>query len=76
MCRVITRHITERRKMCYRDKKISYLEEVCKSKGLVIRDDNRAVAQFGREELEAGWKAWSEFGRADLQMRIYRLSLF
>ena len=67
----VTRRAVERcLQMCYWDKEISYLEEVCKSKGLVIRDDNRAVAQFGREELEADWKAWNKFGRADLQMRI------
>lgn len=67
----ITRKAVERcLQMCYWNKSMSYLEEVCKEKGIVIREDNRPVVQFGREELESDWKAWNEYGRADLQMRI------
>ena len=49
---------------------MAYLEEVCAGKGLVVREDNEPVARFDKEELEADWKAWNEYGRADLQMRI------
>ena len=67
----ITRKAVERcLQMCYWNKSMSYLEEVCKEKGIVIREDNRPVAQFGRESLESDWKAWNEYGRTDLQMRI------
>lgn len=69
--REVTRWAVERcLQMCYWDKEMNYLEEVCKEKGIVIREDNRPVAQFGREELESDWKAWNEYGRADLGMRI------
>lgn len=68
---VVTRKALERcLQMCYWGKDIIYLEKVCKEKGLVVREDNELVAQFSKEELEADWKAWNEFGRADLQMRI------
>lgn len=67
----VTRRAVERcLQMCYRDKDVSFLEGVCKEKGLVIREDNRLVAQFSKEELETDWKAWNEYGRADLQARI------
>lgn len=67
----VTRRAVERcSQMCYWDKNMKYLEEVCKEKGIVIREDNRPVAQFSREELESDWKAWNEYGRTDLQMRI------
>lgn len=67
----VTRRAVERcLQMCYRDKEMNYLEEVCKEKGIVIREDNRLVAQFDREELESDWKVWNEYGRSDLQMRI------
>ena len=67
----VTRKALERcLQMCYWNKDMSYLEEVCKEKGLVIREDNRPVALFCKEELEADWKAWNEYGRADLQARI------
>lgn len=67
----VTRKALERcLQMCYWNKDMSYLEEVCKDKGLVIREDNRPVALFCKEELEADWKAWNEYGRADLQARI------
>lgn len=67
----VTRQALERcLQMCYRNKCMSYLEEVCKEKGLAIREDNKSVAQFSTEELESDWKSWNEYGRADLQMRI------
>lgn len=67
----VTRRALERcLLMCYRDKDMAYLEEVCAGKGLVVREDNEPVARFDKEELEADWKAWNEYGRADLQMRI------
>lgn len=70
-CNEVTRKAMERcLQMCYWDKDMSFLEEVCTKKGLVVRGDNRPVAQFSKEELEADWKAWNEYGRADLQMRI------
>ena len=67
----VTRKALERcLQMCYWNKDMSYLEEVCKEKGLVVREDNRPVAQFGKEELESDWKPWNEYGRADLRMRV------
>ena len=67
----VTRRALERcLQMCYRDTNMAYLEEVCAGKGMVVREDNEPVARFGKEELEADWKAWNEYGRADLQMRI------
>lgn len=49
---------------------MSYLEKVCKEKGLAITEDNKSVAQFSTEELESDWKSWNEYGRANLQSRI------
>lgn len=67
----VTRRALERcLLMCYWDKDMSFLEEVCKDKGLIIREDNKSVAQFSKEELEMDWKTWNEYGRADLQARI------
>ena len=67
----VTRKALERcLQMCYWDKDMLYLEEVCARKGLVVREDNEPVARFNKEELEADWNAWNEFGRTDLQMRI------
>ena len=67
----VTRNAMERcSQMCYREKDMAFLEEVCAGKGLVVREDNEPVARFDKVELEADWKAWNEYGRADLQMRI------
>lgn len=67
----VTRRALERcLQMCYRDKDMAYLEDVCAAKGLDIRDDNKPMAEFSQEELELDWKAWNEFGRADLESRI------
>lgn len=67
----VTRRALERcMQMCYRDRDIAYLENVCEAKGVNIREDNRPVAEFSQEELETDWKAWDEFGRADLESRI------
>lgn len=67
----VTRRAMERcLQMCYGDKSMSFLEDICAVKGLAVREDNRPVAQFSKEKLEADWKAWNEYGRSDLQMRI------
>lgn len=54
----------------YSDKEPAFLDRVCMAKGLTIREDNKLVAQFSNEELEADWRAWNEYGRADIQSRI------
>ena len=54
----------------YPDKEPAFLDKVCEAKGLTIREDNALVAQFSNEELEADWKSWNEYGRADIQLRI------
>lgn len=59
----------------YSDKDPAFLDGVCAAKGLTIREDNTLVAQFGKEELEADWKAWNEYGRADIQSRILPIFL-
>lgn len=38
--------------------------------GVKIREDNSPIVQYPQEELDAEWKAWNEFGRADLESRI------
>ena len=47
-----------------------YLENVCAAKKVVIREDNRPVAEFSQEELAKDWDEWNKFGRADLESRI------
>lgn len=54
----------------FSDKEPKFLDDVCKAKGLVIREYNEPVARFTEEELAADWKAWNEYGRTDLQSRI------
>lgn len=54
----------------YQDKGAAFLDRVCASKGLAIREDNRPVAQFSKEELEKDWKEWNEYGRDEIQSRI------
>ena len=67
----VTRRALERcLQMCYWDKDMSYLEEVCAVKGLVIREDNRLVAQFSQEELLKDRKEWNEWGKTELMSRI------
>ena len=67
----MTRRALERCiQMCYRDKDMIYLENVCAAKGVTIREDNRPVAEFGQEELAKDWEEWNIFGRADLGSRI------
>ena len=67
----VTRRALERCiQMCYRDKDMIYLENVCAAKGVTIREDNRPVAEFGQEGLTKDWEEWNKFGRADLESRI------
>lgn len=67
----VTRRALERCiQMCYRDKDMTYLENVSEAKGLTIREDNRLVAEFSQDELAKDWEAWNKFGRADLESRI------
>lgn len=56
--------------MCYRDKDITYLENVCAAKEVAIREEYRPIAEFGQDELAKDWKNWNELGRADLESRI------
>lgn len=69
--RAITRHAHY---LCwanfYSDKEPAFLDRVCEAKGLTIKEDNIPEVQFDKEELEADWKAWNEFGRADINARI------
>ena len=67
----VTRRALERCiQMCYRDKDMIYLENVCAAKGVTIREDNRLVAEFSKDELAKDWEEWNKFGRADLESRI------
>ena len=67
----VTRRALERCiQMCYRDKDMTYLENVCAAKEVTIREDNRPVAEFSQEELVKDWEEWNKFGRADLGSRI------
>ena len=67
----VTRRALERCiQMCYRDKDMTYLENVCAAKEVTIREDNRPVAEFSQEELVKDWEEWNKFGRADLKSRI------
>lgn len=67
----VTRRALERCiQMCYRDKDMTYLENVCAAKGVTIREDNRLVAEFSKDELAKDWEEWNKFGRADLESRI------
>lgn len=54
----------------YSDKEPAFLDSVFALKGLTIREDNTQVARFSKEELEADWKAWNEYGREDIISRI------
>ena len=47
-----------------------YLENVCAARGVTIREDNRLVAEFSKDELAKDWEEWNKFGRADLESRI------
>ena len=60
----------------YSDREPSFLDDVCAAKGLRIREDNELVAQFSNEELAADWKAWNEYGRADIESRILPVRVF
>ena len=67
----VTRRALERCiQMCYRDKDMTYLENVCSTKGVNVREDNSPVAEFNQEELAKDWEEWNKFGRADLESRI------
>lgn len=71
----VTRRALERCiQMCYWDKDMTYLEEVCAAKEVTIREDNRPVAEFSQEELVKDWEEWNKFGRADLGSRILPIS--
>ena len=71
----MTRRALERCiQMCYWDKDMTYLEEVCAAKEVTIREDNRPVAEFSQEELVKDWEEWNKFGRADLGSRILPIS--
>lgn len=48
----------------------AFLDAVCMQNGVKIREDNSPIVQYPQEELDAEWKAWNEFGRADLESRI------
>jgi hypothetical protein len=54
----------------YSDKEPSFLDDICAAKGWAIREQNGPIVQFSREEIEADWKAWNEYGREDLRSRI------
>ena len=54
----------------YADREPAFLKGVCVAKGLTISEDGAPVAQFRQQELAADWKAWNEFGRADINARI------
>ena len=54
----------------FNDREPKFLDDVCKVKGLTIRESNEPVARFREEELATDWKAWNEYGRPDLQSRI------
>jgi hypothetical protein len=54
----------------YSNREPAFLNRVCEAKGLTIKNDNVPIAHFSKEELEADWKAWNEFGRADINARI------
>ena len=67
----VTRRALERCiQMCYWDKDMTYLENVCAAKEVTIREDNRPVAEFSQEELVKDREEWNKFGRADLGSRI------
>lgn len=59
----------------YQDKSPVYLDEVCRAKGLTIREDDTPVVSFPEEELKSDWKEWNEFGREDLKSRILPLKM-
>ena len=54
----------------YSDREPAFLDSVCALQGLTIREDNTIEAQFSNEELAADWRAWNEYGRAEINSHI------
>lgn len=57
----------------YSDKSPTFLDEVCSTVGLIIRENNAQIAQFSQEELESDWNDWHTFGREEIKSRLLPL---
>ena len=54
----------------YQDTSPNFLDEACVYKQWRIREDNMPVVAFSDAQIEADWKMWNEYGRADIKSRI------
>ncbi len=46
------------------------LIKACDKKGVKIKKDNVPITQYPLDEIEAEWKSWNEYGRAEINSRI------
>ncbi len=60
------------RQLYYPSESPGFLEYVCELKGLEILKAGYYVAEYPQKEIEKEWKAWNEYGRAELNSRILR----
>lgn len=51
------------------DKNMEFMKDVCKNQGLRIRENNSPIAEFEAADLDADWKEWMAFGKADIEAR-------
>lgn len=54
----------------YKEKELTFLENVCKYKNWKIREDNKPIVEFSKNVLQSDWDNWVSYGRENLQSRI------